>query len=51
MGIGIGNSNTSTNVVNNYFGGAGQMGMMQQNPMMQMMQMMTGAMQGVTGGP
>jgi hypothetical protein len=51
MGIAIGNSNTSTNMVNNYFGGAGQMGMMQQNPMMQMMQMMMGSMQGLTGGP
>ncbi|MEQ8187614.1 MAG: peptidoglycan amidohydrolase family protein [Candidatus Eremiobacterota bacterium] len=51
MGIGIGNSNISTNVVNNYFGGTGAMGMMQQNPMMQMMQMMMGAMQGMGGGP
>ncbi|MEQ8171483.1 MAG: peptidoglycan amidohydrolase family protein [Candidatus Eremiobacterota bacterium] len=51
MGIGIGNSNVSTNVVNNYFGGSSPMGMMQQNPMMQMMQMMTGALQGLTGGP
>jgi hypothetical protein len=54
MGIGIGNSNISTNVMNNYFGGAGQMGMMQQNPMMQMMQMMQmmmGSMGGLTGGP
>ncbi len=53
MGIGIGNSNATTNVVNNYFGGSspmGMMGMMQQNPMMQMMQMMTGALQGLTGG-
>jgi hypothetical protein len=51
MGIGIGNNNVSTNVMNNYFGGAGQMGMMQQNPVMQMMQMMMGSMQGLTGGP
>jgi hypothetical protein len=34
-------------VVNNYFGGASMGGMMQQNPMMQLMQMM----QGITGGP
>ena len=50
MGIGIGNTNNSTTMVNNYFGGSpmGQMGgMMPQNPMMQLMQMM----QGLTGGP
>ncbi len=57
MGIGIGNTNNSNALVNNYFGGSppGQMDMMPQNSMMQMMmqtmQMMMHMMHGLTGGP
>ena len=49
---GLSNSTGNTTVVNNYFGSGGMnmgtslMGGMQQNPLMQMMQMMTGALGG-----
>jgi len=51
--VGIGNASNLTTIANNYFGGGGLMGMgmMQQNPLQMMMQMMMSTMQGLTGGP